>query len=196
MGLPMIVPAMYLMILALVPVVLIEALSLRKTLKLPFRTSILYTTIANIVSTIVGIPVTWFLLVFFQLITGGGGAYGIDTFWKKVLAVTWQAAWLMPYESESNWMGYAAMLFLLIPFFFASWIIEHLVTRKRLAQALYRHREQNTESEQSDPVMKKLMLEGFDPETSRAWQNANLLSYAVLAMFLIVLFVLGLRQGN
>ncbi len=49
--------------------------------------------------TLVGIPAVWVHLVVPELV-GGGWALGIDSFWRRVWAVTVQAAWLIPYESE------------------------------------------------------------------------------------------------
>jgi hypothetical protein len=56
--------------------------------------------------------------------TGGGQAYGLQTLRQKFLAVTWQAPWLIPYESDLNWMIPAASLALLVPFFAGSLAIE------------------------------------------------------------------------
>ena len=56
---------------------------------------------------------TWFRVV----ATGGGRAFGIDSSWQRVFAVTVQAAWLIPYESELNWMVPLAAIVLLVPFF-------------------------------------------------------------------------------
>jgi hypothetical protein len=62
--------------------------------------------------------------------TGGGSAHGIATPAEKLLAVTWQAPWLMPYEGELYWMMPTASLVLLAPFFFASYVIEaHVISR-------------------------------------------------------------------
>lgn len=183
----MIFPAMYLMILALIPVIIVESFTLHKSLNLSFGFTVPVSAGANIASTIVGIPVTWLLLALFQLMTGGGGAFGIGTFWQKIIAVTWQAPWLMPYETEGYWIGYAAMLFLLIPFFFASWKVEYWVSRRHLALAIQMQRE--TDVEETDVVMKKLLLEGYWAEISRSWRNANLFSYGSIALFLMAMLI-------
>ena len=59
-----------------------------------------------------------------QMTTGGGSAYGINTSARKLLAATWQAPWLVPYETDLYWMLPVASLVLLIPFFFASYFVE------------------------------------------------------------------------
>jgi hypothetical protein len=74
----------------------------------------------------------------------------------KILAVTWQAPWLVPYESDLDWMVPAASVVLLVPFFAASWLIELRVNRR--------------------------MLPEVDEQTLReATRDANLLSYLLLA---------------
>jgi hypothetical protein len=64
--------------------------------------------------------------------TGGGSAHGLRTLSAKLLAVTWQSPWLIPYEDDLVWMVPAAALCLLVPFFFASVYIEYQVARRVL----------------------------------------------------------------
>ncbi|HEY0428926.1 MAG TPA: hypothetical protein VGC76_14185 [Pyrinomonadaceae bacterium] len=91
MGLPMIFPAMFMMLIALLPVVFLEAYNLRSALNITFGKASAVSSLANIISTVVGIPLTWLLLVLLQFMTGGDRTYGIDSFWQKLLAVTWQS---------------------------------------------------------------------------------------------------------
>lgn len=134
-GVPMIFITLPSMLVALLPVIQVEAFVLGRKLGVAHRTVIKAVSIANIVSTIIGIPVTWFLLVLVEMFTGGGGAYGIETTKQRFLAVTWQAPWLIPYEHDLDWMIPAATLFLLIPFFFASWLIEERIVRAFLKES-------------------------------------------------------------
>ena len=64
--------------------------------------------------------------------TSGGTAYGLDTAPKKLLAVTVQAAWLVPYEDDLYWMVPAAAAVLLVPAFFISFLIEWGITKVML----------------------------------------------------------------
>ena len=118
----------------LIPIILVEAVVAVRVLKLGFWAGVKIAGIANLVSTLVGIPVTWVLLVLIQMLTGGGGAWGIDTIPRKVLAVTWQSPWLIPYESEFYWMVPAAAAVLCVPFFFMSVWCENLVARRFFAK--------------------------------------------------------------
>jgi len=131
-GLPMLFVTMPTLLIALVPIIFLEALVAWPYLKLPIDRLLKASGLANLFSTLIGIPVTWSLLVVLQMVTGGGGAYGLATPLARVLAVTWQAPWLVTYGGELEWMIPAATLFLLIPFFFVSWWVEFLLMKRIL----------------------------------------------------------------
>jgi len=122
------------LIIGLIPIILAETFILMRVISVSFKCGIKISAIMNAVSTVIGIPITWGSLVLIQMITGGGSAYGLQTPLQKFLAVTWQAPWLIPYESDLYWMVPAASLVLLIPFFFASYLIESLILRRILKQ--------------------------------------------------------------
>jgi hypothetical protein len=187
MGLPMIVPAMFLMILGLMPIILVEAYVISKKLGLVYTTVLGSSALGNIVSTLVGIPVTWFVLFGIQLATGGSSSFQVSSFWEKLFAVTLQAPWLLPGPRSDDWMVYAAMLFLLIPFFFASWYIEYVVVRGRLAKQLYSFRTRD-HGTQPDGVPVTMTRDGYLSEISIAIRNANLWSYALLALSVLAMF--------
>ncbi|WP_020413070.1 hypothetical protein [Microbulbifer variabilis] len=165
-GVPMLFLAMPAFLVSLVPIIAIETLYISKGMRLPLAQSLKTVSISNVASTIIGIPLTWFLLVLVQLVTGGGGAYGIDSLMGKILAVTWQAPWLIPYEEDLNWMIPAAGLILLIPFFFASWWSEYFISQK-LNKTL-------------PSVSVKIKV-----------RNANLITYSLLAVWPIGFWVLS-----
>lgn len=145
-GVPMILITFPLMAIALVPIALIESAIVSARLGQSFGASLKVVGLANALSTLVGLPVTWLTLVAAQLLTGGSGAYGIESIRSKFLAVTWQAPWLIPYEAHLYWMVPAACLTLLIPFFLASYQIEYRVvarlmrgnTKAAVARAMFR----------------------------------------------------------
>ena len=163
-GVPMIFLVMPAMVISLVPIVIVEALYLAHTMRLTGKAAGKASAIANLVSTLVGIPLTWLGLVAGQLITGGDTAHGLGTLPDKLLAVTWQAPWLIPYESELGWMIPAAGLMLLGPFFLVSWWTEYLVARRMLVDIEAR-------------LLKK------------AVRNANLLTYGLLTLWPVGYFV-------
>jgi len=123
-GVPMLFVTFPAMVVSLIPIVLVETVVLARALKTRAALLAKSTAIANVVSTIIGIPLTWVALVILELVTDGGSAHDLTTPLQKFLAVTWQAPWLIPYERELYWMVPAASLALLVPFFFASYFIE------------------------------------------------------------------------
>jgi hypothetical protein len=130
-GVPMLAVVYPGMGILLIPVIVLEVVVLRRLLGASLRRTAIMVTVSNLVSTVIGVPLTWGALVGVQALTGGGGAAGpsFDTFLGKVLAVTWQAPWMMPYEADMYWMIPVASLVLLVPFFFTSWWIEYQLSR-------------------------------------------------------------------
>lgn len=170
-GLPMLAVVWPLFWYALIPIILIEYWVIKKILKTTSKTEPMSGVIvANVCSTFIGIPITWFILLLFELlITGGGGTFrGLSLFWKMFLGVTLGAPWLSPYESELYWMLPVACATLLIPFYFmSSWIEGKIVAR--YLQGLY----------QPDDVKKAV------------WK-ANQASYAFLYIIVICWLVYGI----
>lgn len=154
-----------------IPIVAIEAWVARRIVGLTVKRSVLASAVANAVSTLVGIPLVWGLLVLIEafVVPKGGQALGIDSFWHRAYAVTVQAAWLIPYESELHWMVPVAAIVLLVPFFFASVFLERLVFRRFCSSS---------------------------PELSRRWSwVANGATYSFMLTGLVVVLVVALVRG-
>jgi hypothetical protein len=128
-GVPMVCESVPLMLLALLPIALVEAIVFRIILEMDFRQAWHGAWRANLWSTLVGIPAAWFMLVVIQMALGGGRAWGMDTPQQRLTAVTLQAAWLIPYSGHLRWMIPAASLVLLTPFWLASVIVEYRFLR-------------------------------------------------------------------
>ena len=126
-GVPMLFLTLPAMIIAPVPIIAVESIVVGRLLGTSAISKAKSVAIANVASTVIGLPLTWVALVAIQLISGTGSAYGLVTPAQKLFAVTWQAAWLIPYEGDLYWMVPSASLFLLIPFFFASYFVEALI---------------------------------------------------------------------
>lgn len=133
-GVPMIFLTLPGMALALIPVIFLEMKVLGKMLGLSRRVAFKVSAWSNILTTFVGVPLTWAILTLVEGLTGGGRAYGIDSPAKKLLAVTWQAPWMIPYEADKNlyWMVPAAVMWLLVPTFFMSWWLEYRAAARML----------------------------------------------------------------
>lgn len=121
--------------LAFVPVVLLESAIVWKPMGIRFPKALLDVGLANLCTTILGVPLAWGLMFVLELVsTSGGTALGMDSPAKMLAAVTLQAAWLVPYESHLAWMIPAAATVLLIPCFLVSLLIEWWVLVYRWAE--------------------------------------------------------------
>jgi hypothetical protein len=170
-GVPMLFLAMPAFVISLLPIIAAEAVYLSKSLALSTGKAVRTVSIANVVSTVIGIPLTWVLLVLLQMVTGGGSAYGTNSTLGKVLAVTWQAPWLIPYEKDLHWMIPVAGLVLLVPFFFASWWSEYLVS--------------------------KILLKDLSAiELKAKVRNANLISYGLLVFWPVGFWVVNTAMAK
>ncbi|WP_168567266.1 hypothetical protein [Crateriforma spongiae] len=126
-GVPMIALHLPAMLALLVPIIAIEYLYGRYTLGIANSRVLSGVASANLASTLIGIPTTWFLMVVLNIATTGGESKGLDTLPEKLASVVLQSAWLVPYETDLDWMIPAATLTLLVPYFFASVFIERLI---------------------------------------------------------------------
>jgi hypothetical protein len=115
------------MLCALVPVIMVEIMVARRMLRLDTARAAAAVVPANLVSTVLGFPLLWLLLLVIQILVGGGTARGLSSFWSRLYSVTVQAPWLIPYGHDLNWMVPVASVYLLIPAFFASVFIERWI---------------------------------------------------------------------
>jgi len=112
----------------LVPIILIETFVAVRKYSLPLKTSFSSVSIANLTSTLIGIPLTWFIWATFEMIFWGG-VLGEGPISWGLLSVTLQAAWLLPYEEHLWWMGPAACLVLSLVFYLVSVFFEYQVVK-------------------------------------------------------------------
>ena len=127
-GLPMIAVYWPPAWLAFIPVVLIESVVGLRILRLGFSRIVIAAAVANLFSTLLGIPVTWFALALIELFAFGS-ARGFETPLQKLYAVTVQSPWLMPYGERSPWIVPVAAAALSIPMYIMSVVSEYVVAR-------------------------------------------------------------------
>lgn len=167
-GVPMIFFTLPCMLVALIPIILIEAYILLKKLPITKKDAYLCASLSNITSTLIGIPITWGILVLAQMLTGGDGEiYPFDTLLGKFVSVTWQAPWLLPIDEAISWMVPVAAMVLLVPFFFVSWWLEYFISARYLKK--YNRIERSS--------VKRAVLIG------------NLITYTLLGIFELVIFI-------
>lgn len=169
-GLPMLIITLPLMFFTFIPIVLIEGLILLNYLpiskKLAFQTAF----ISNLISTFIGIPITWmglvaleFAIAYSQYYLAKTFSFNLDNpFINSLMQITIYSPWLGP--NGASWIVPAAAAFLLIPFFFVSWFIEYQISKKILKS--------------ENPILiKKAVLIG------------NLFSYAMLEIITVVYII-------
>ncbi len=177
MGLPIIVLTWPAMVILLVPVILIEGFLCKRWLGLKTWQAIKTNAVSNLVSTIIGIPVAWAVMLAIEFGTMGlvGESNALQNWHSPIANVIFflfSSAWLNPDLGESAWVIPAATLVLLIPFFFASYWIEYRVVRRMIG----------------GPDGGKPNLS--EPRIRTVVRNANLVTYG--AMFLAVSVWLGI----
>jgi hypothetical protein len=162
-GIPMIFVQWPLMLVALIPVILIETLLIR--LWLPLSTDEAFTGIAqaNALSTAIGVPLAWGIMLVVEFIMGLLLASSVDYLdWKsdsplfQLVFFIFSAAWPLPTtETAARRLLPIAAALLLIPCFYASVWVEYRSCLRSWARY--------------DPVLVR-----------RAVYRANLGSYALL----------------
>lgn len=167
-GVPMIIITLPGMLIALVPIILIEAWYLSRGLQLPFSRSAKVSGITNVISTIAGVPLAWgiqvglaFLIIWPTVGIIGATSPQLDQpegLVGLVLALGGLILWPAWLGGESlYWQVPVAVLILLIPAFFMSWLVEHKIAKR--------------------------MLPSFEPVIIRGmvfW--ANLITYGILSL--------------
>lgn len=158
-GLPMIIIFWPLLFILFLPIIIIEYGVMKKYTRSFSATAPLFwpLVIANLFSTLIGIPLTWIALV--------GIEVGVSLFLPSggvTLSYIWPltAPWLYPDTLQHNWMIVTALLILLIPFYFISaW------TEGRIMGWMTKNKENKT-------------------HIRTAMWKANFFSYLFLALFL------------
>ena len=129
-GIPMIALTFPLMLMLLIPVIVIEGLLCKKWLGLTNWEAMKSNAVSNLVSTLVGIPLAWAIMLGLQF--GAMASVGRSHFLAfnsplaTMVALLLNSAWIPSVEGSDLWWIPAAILVLLVPFFFASYGIEYL----------------------------------------------------------------------
>jgi hypothetical protein len=128
-GLPMIAVFLPPMWIAFVPVVLVEAFVLKKTLTITRANGLRASFLGNLATTVAGVPLVWMILAVIEMLCCGA-AKGLASTGARLYAVTAQAPWLIPYEKEFWWMIPVALGVLAVPCYATSVLFEGNINLK------------------------------------------------------------------
>jgi len=125
---PLVVVLWPIMIWAIIPIIIIESIVLYQQVEITFWHSAGITSAANIVSTLIGIPITAIIL----WITSGIISSMLqiidtaDSIWKKFLTQAWYTAFVASGDGDKyeEMITSFVIMVLLVPFFFGSWFVE------------------------------------------------------------------------
>lgn len=131
-GIPMIFVSLYGMVLLLIPIIVIEGLLCKRWLGLTTWKAIKSNAASNVASTIIGVPLAWALMfgVQFGTMSLEERFHAIENWHSpiaNVVQIILNSAWISPVVGNSTWPVAAAVLVLLVPFFFVSYGIEYFV---------------------------------------------------------------------
>jgi hypothetical protein len=131
MGVPMIVILWPGSVLALLPIIAIEAAVARRTLDCPWSVAVRLAGIANLVSSGVGVPVVWavlFPLVIVGALLRGIAVCGVPSTTLNLILLPFYVAWLPPLEGPpwGPWVVSLCTALFCLPMYVASvWIEWH-----------------------------------------------------------------------
>lgn len=132
-GVPMLPVQGMFMVLALIPIIVIEAVIVCKKQRASFKRSLGGSAAANAVSTLAGVPLSWGVMLLVMMagyLFDDALALKWDSPAVMIAYVVLNAAWLAPYEEHLNWMVPMALAILMIPSYFVSVWIEYLVFKR------------------------------------------------------------------
>lgn len=126
-GVPMLFVQMPLLLISLPVIIAVEACLSRRWLTASWYQAWKWTSVANVVSTVIGFPLMWIAMLAIQMTVGGGSALKLSEPCFSVYTVTVQAAWLLPFQDRLYWMIPTAGMVLLIPAFFVTVAMERQI---------------------------------------------------------------------
>jgi hypothetical protein len=136
-GVPMIAVTFPGMLMLLLPIICVEGLLYRKWISVTTWEAFKSSAISNGLSTLIGIPVAWAIMLglefgTFAIVDRSGTIQNLRSPIANVIFLFLGSAWIGPPSERTAWWIPAAVLVLLVPFFFASYLIESLVVIYRI----------------------------------------------------------------
>jgi len=131
-GVPMLALAWPAQWLALIPIILLECEICRRALQLSFRQLIKPVSSANLISTLIGIPLAWIAMLGLEFAVGIAGFSLLPKeteipIYIQYLIFPFMSAWV---AADNVWQVYFAFVILTVPFCIVSILIEERVLRR------------------------------------------------------------------
>jgi hypothetical protein len=125
------------MLIAFVPIVAIEAWVVVRRLSVPVWDAGLTCSVANLVSTVIGLPVTWLALLILSLfLRNSSRAKAVKGLRQRFMTAAVEAPFFPPYyPGYKDWMISAGCLSLMVPYFVASYVVENQIAAMMLTEA-------------------------------------------------------------
>lgn len=172
-GVPMIAITLPGMVVLLLPIIAIETVVVVRRTSLARTKTLWVTILANLASTIVGVPLTWLCLVVCEMGLFATLAHipaiesRLDHPFYRIVETILSAPWLGPIDRSDWWALPLATIALLVPFFFVSVWVEQRAAEYFFPVA-------TATDAQPNEVNEKVLR--------RAVRDANLLSYGFLVI--------------
>lgn len=124
MGLPLIAMIFPYMSFALIPILIIESYIIKFYLDITFGKVVSRVTFANIITTLIGVPLTWVMLFILQLVMQPVSS----NYPNNVLSIIVNSPWVIGSNSPRTEI---ALMILFAFFFLVSWKIEYWVIKRK-----------------------------------------------------------------
>jgi hypothetical protein len=167
------------MVALLIPIIVIEGLLCKRWLGLSAWEALKANAASNVVSTIIGIPFAWFVMLAISFATRSVDQriFESRSLIAKAVAFFLSSAWIGPVDNPRNsWIIAAATLALLVPFFLASYATEYFVIR-------FISERVGSEWENIPPKTLRLSV-----------RNANLVTYGLMFMGTTIWLIVSLPK--
>jgi hypothetical protein len=132
-GIPTLAVVLPELLLLSIPMIVVEAQVLLRWLELGFGRAFALSALANLASTLVGVPLAWTVLRGIEAATIGDRWIPVESLWDAVVVGVLQAAWIP--DTGRGAVLFVSFAWLMLVFFAVSWLIEWAVIRYWLMRA-------------------------------------------------------------
>ncbi len=115
----------------LLPIIITEYFIIKSIINTEKKTIIVSTVVSNSVSTLIGVPLAWAVLLILEIVTTSTSAIQSEGLMYFVGSIALQSAWMQSLN-DNYWMLPASVIINLIPAYFLSKYSEYIITKKMI----------------------------------------------------------------